>query len=335
VIISIAMAVEDLPLSTSHLAKVEQSRSEVAENIEDEQNQEMNTQILECAEKSESEDSGDSEDSEDSESDDFVTTEENEENKKIEDDELIEEECEDKTPLLGCHHEHGIEEKNDSAPEHPDKICESLNGNEIAHKEISKEISRLMTPRPSKSRTLLLEKIEENEEFETEIVPPEQLSDLSLVPKVVQPKLLTTSPTAEEVSRFINDKSAYIEDVFKCMLRGISNSKLSMVKNGFDAPSSITELEEGQEGSERVVVTQQSSSTDTISPEVKIIKLIQNLDYFIDIICSIKSSDAKDTYSIIVLYEKLIFDLKSEISSLSKSLMIYKTIVGKKQEATR
>jgi len=100
------------------------------------------------------------------------------------------------------------------------------------------------------------------------------------------------------------------------------------VKSGRNTPSSITELQEGEAGDG--VMTSQDNS-DVISPEVKIVKLIENLDYFIDIVCSIRSSDARDTYSIIVLYEKLIFDLKSEIRSLSKSLMIYNTIVGRKE----
>jgi len=146
-----------------------------------------------------------------------------------------------------------------------------------------------------------------------------------------------SSPNAEEVSRFINDKSAYIEEVFKCMLRGISNSKLNIVKNNWGAPSSITELDDetkdldddSGDKEDGVILSESSCDTMPMTPEMKIRQLIRNLDYFIDILCSIKSSDAKDTYSIIVLYEKLIFDIKSEISSLSKSLKIYQTIIGK------
>lgn len=152
-----------------------------------------------------------------------------------------------------------------------------------------------------------------------------------------------SSPNAEEVSRFINDKSAYIEDVFKCMLRGISNSKLNIVKNNcWGTLSSITELDDETDSLDDdsgnkddgapldgAALPGTSETSVAITPEMKIRQLIRNLDYFIDILCSIKSSDAKDTYSIIVLYEKLIFDIKSEISSLSKSLKIYRTIVGK------
>lgn len=151
-----------------------------------------------------------------------------------------------------------------------------------------------------------------------------------------------SSPDAEEVSRFINDKSAYIEEVFKCMLRGISNSKLNIVKNNWSTTpqlSSVTELDDetdnldddsgNKDDDVPLPGTSETTVATTMTPEMKIRELVRNLDYFIDILCSIKSSDASDTYSIIVLYEKLIFDIKSEISSLSKSLKIYRTIVGK------
>lgn len=170
------------------------------------------------------------------------------------------------------------------------------------------------------------------------------------------------APTDQEVTRYINESSEYIEEVFKCILRGISNSKLKMVKTGTNAPSILEVVEEeaeeeddkeidenkkqekGEQEPEKgeqeqeenaLVLTSEnnniSKSTDTKADNMTtLVQLVKKLDYFIDIMCNIKSEDAKDMYSVIVLYEKMIFDLRSEISSLSKSLNIYETIIGKK-----
>lgn len=209
-------------------------------------------------------------------------------------------------------HSINVDEKSDLSPENASKSSKSL-----GYIELEKA----------------LEKMDESKELDIIDIEYTRNPNSSAVANLREPM----SPNAEEVSRFISDKSAYIEDVFKCMLRGISNSKLNIVKNNWGAPSSITELDDetkdldddSGDKEDGVIISESSCDTMPITPEMKIRQLIRNLDYFIDILCSIKSSDAKDTYSIIVLYEKLIFDIKSEISSLSKSLKIYQTIVGK------
>ena len=130
------------------------------------------------------------------------------------------------------------------------------------------------------------------------------------------------TPAPEEIFNFINDGNGYIEGVFKCMIREISNSKLNMVKNGAKIPS-IYDDDNDDDKNKRALIHRTNSSVDVIN-------MIQNLDYFVDILFNIKSSDVKETFNIIVLYERMIFDLRSEISSLKNRLKIFKTILAKR-----
>jgi len=167
-------------------------------------------------------------------------------------------------------------------------------------------------------------------------VTSEQLETIQPTDEEQQKQLVLVEkghrPTPQEVSRFINDESGLIEDAFKCMLRGISNTKLNMVRGGTNTPSVLAPIEEENEDDDvsdnanDLVLSDSGTTTDMNT----IAKLVEKLNYFIDAMCSIDSTDAKDMYSIIVLYEKMIFDLKSEISSLSNSLEIYETILGEK-----
>jgi len=132
----------------------------------------------------------------------------------------------------------------------------------------------------------------------------------------------------------IAETSPFIENIFKDMLKGISDSKISMVRTGTNVPSSIISENnsENNSGNNSGVGGNTSSGLENErSKDLKrLLHLTQQLDYFIEMMCKIESSDAEDTYSVIVLYEKLIFDLKTEIASLTKRLNIVQTIVTKK-----
>ena len=340
------MAIEQLSNPSSEEATLRNEATEM--EVEDEMQMDIvETQIVQCMERNDS--SEESEDSDDSESDDFVLCGIEIEPKTAESCCSTVQSCADQT----TEEINDSNDSNDSCDSNDSDDSNDSNDSNDSDSESGLDIPSstekipmsLFTSATPNAFTTTLEDIVEDEELTTTTTTTKELRDLTTTTTTTRKELQehsanlalttrSTSPTAEEVSQFINDKSAYIENVFKCMLRGISDSKLSMVKNrvGDDTPPSITELREGEPGATGAGGREQGvteTRTEVISPEVKIVKLIQNLDYFIDIVCSIKSSDAKDTYSIIVLYEKLIFDLKSEIFSLTKSLAIYKTIVGK------
>merc|ERR1712227_552552 len=145
--------------------------------------------------------------------------------------------------------------------------------------------------------------------------------------KQLVPSKTSQSPTPQEVIRFINDDTGYIEEFFRCMIRGISNSKLSMVESG-TKNSSIPEVEENDVSDTKDDLV---LSRNDIGSANDLSIMMQKLDYFIDIMCNLKDNDTKDSYSIIVLYEKMVFDLKSEIASLRNRLKIHQTIMGRKQ----
>lgn len=136
------------------------------------------------------------------------------------------------------------------------------------------------------------------------------------------------TPTPDDMFKFINDGNGFIEGLFRCLIREISNSKLNMVKNSCEPMDS--RVKKNSFSSCSVVQRTNKNIDNEIMTRADVINMIKNLDYFIDVMVNLKSTDVKETFNIIILYERMVFDIKSEISSLKNRLKIFRTILTKR-----
>ena len=142
-----------------------------------------------------------------------------------------------------------------------------------------------------------------------------------------------------EMIQIINDGTGFIQNTFRLILRGITNSKLQLTKKECErGKKDIKDEEEDEEEDEDMVdmnaeLIQSHKTVGNLRDLMGMVDLMGQLDFFIDVMCGLNGgSSSKDTYSVIVLYEKLVCDLKAEISSLSQRLSVYETISGRKEE---
>ena len=142
-----------------------------------------------------------------------------------------------------------------------------------------------------------------------------------------------------EMIQIINDGTGFIQNTFRLILRGITNSKLQLTKKECERGKKDIKDEEDEEEEEEeedevdmnAELMQSHKTVGNLRDLMGMVDLMGQLDFFIDVMCGLNGgSSSKDTYSIIVLYEKLVGDLKAEISSLSQRLSVYETISGRK-----